>query len=455
MWRLPIKLRIAVVLVAALAVLLAGLGLFIYLRFEARLDETINQDLRSRTAAIARGMQQAGLPGREQSGPFVEQPESFAQILGPGGQVLAPRSGPASTPFVGAASIAAAKRSPTFVDNASVPITHDPVRLLATATVTEAGRHVIVVVGTPLDDRADALASLRDLLIGGGIAALALASLAGYVAVAAALRPVEAMRRRAAQISGADERELLPVGRARDELSRLGATLNGMLGRIHEALERERRFLDDASHELRTPLALQRTELEMALRYSSDPRELRAAIASAIEEADRVIALAEDLLVTARAAGGDEELRQSRVEVAALLAELRERFAARAAEAGRELTVADGAIAVDADRERLERALANLVENALRHGEGQIALSARAADGRIEIHVADRGPGFPAEFLAVAFERGASAGEDGGGAGLGLAIADRIARAHGGRARAANRPGGGADVWIELPAKRG
>ena len=456
MWRLPIKLRIALVLAAALAVLLAGLGLFIYLRFEARLDETINQDLRSRVAAISRGMQQAGLPGREQSGPFVEQPESFAQVLGPGGTVLAPGSGPAATPFIDKASIAAAKRSPTFVNNVSVPVTHDPVRLLAAATVTEAGRHVIVVTGTPLDDRADALTNLRDLLVGGGIATLLLASLAGYAAVAAALRPVEAMRQRASEISGADERELLPVGRARDELSRLGETLNAMLGRIHEALERERRFLDDASHELRTPLALQRTELEMALRYSRDARELREAIASAIEEADRLIALSEDLLVTARAAGGDAELRRSRVEVGALLAELRDRFAARAAADGRELAVSDGAVAVDADRERLERALANLVENALRHGDGEIALSARLTDGRVEIHVADRGPGFPPDFLTAAFDRGATASPDGRppGAGLGLAIVARIARAHGGRAAAANRAGGGADVWIELPAER-
>ena len=454
MWRLPIKLRIALVLLAALAVLLAGLGLFIYLRFEARLDQTINQDLRSRAAAISRGMERAGLPGREQAGPLVEEPESFAQVLGPGGRVLAPRAGPAAAaPFIDNAAIAAAKRSATLVDGASAPLTHDPVRLLATAAVTEAGRHVIIVAGTPLDDRADALASLRDLLIGGGIAALALASLAGYAAVAAALRPVEAMRRRAAEISGADERELLPVGHARDELSRLGSTLNAMLGRIHEALERERRFLDDASHELRTPLALQRAELEVALRYSRDASELRAAIASAIEEADRLIALAEDLLVSARAAGGDAELRRSRVEVGALLVELRERFAARAAESGREVTVADGAVAVDGDRERLERALANLVENALRHGDGEIALSARAADGRIEIHVADRGPGFPPDFVTTAFGRGTTASDGGAtGAGLGLAIVERIARAHGGRAAAANRPGGGADVWIELPA---
>src|ERR671934_79585 len=337
MWRLPIKLRIALVLLAALAVLLAGLGLFIYLRFEARLDQTINQDLRSRAAAISRGMERAGLPGREQAGPLVEEPESFAQVLGPGGRVLAPRAGPAAaTPFIDNAAIAAVKRSATLVDGASAPLTHDPVRLLATAAVTEAGRHVIIVAGTPLDDRADALASLRDLLIGGGIAALALASLAGYAAVAAALRPVEAMRRR-----------------------------------IHEALGRERGFLDDGSHELRTPLALQRAELEVALRYSRDASELRAAIASAIEEADRLIALAEDLLVSARAAGGDAELRRSRVEVGALLVELRERFAARAAESGREVTVADGAGAVDGDRERLERALANLVENALPHGDGE------------------------------------------------------------------------------------
>jgi signal transduction histidine kinase len=284
-----------------------------------------------------------------------------------------------------------------------------------------------------------------------------ISSLVGYAAVAAALRPVEAMRRRAAEISSAEAGEALPVGAARDELSRLGETLNAMLSRIGEALERERRFLDDASHELRTPLALHRTELEMALRYGTDRDELRAAIASAIEEADRLTALADDLLLTARSAGGAGELRIEPVPVAPLYAELRERFRARAAAAGRAVAIEpDGGLAVEADRERVERALANILDNALTHGAGAIVLRAARADGRVELHVADGGPGFPPGFIDRAFDRFTRGEVPSGrrGTGLGLAIVDRIARAHGGRAGAANRPGGGADVWIELPSRR-
>ena len=105
-----------------------------------------------------------------------------------------------------------------------------------------------------------------------------------------------------------------------------------------------------------------------------------------------------------------------------------------------------------ADRLRAEQALGNLVENALRHGRGRILLRARRRDGRTELHVQDEGPGFPPGLLDHAFEPFSSgdAARSGGGAGLGLAIVDVIARAHGGEARALNLDGG-ADVWLELP----
>jgi signal transduction histidine kinase len=112
---------------------------------------------------------------------------------------------------------------------------------------------------------------------------------------------------------------------------------------------------------------------------------------------------------------------------------------------------------IRADPVRLEQALANLLDNALRYGRGTISLSARARGGRIEVHVTDEGPGFPEEFVAFAFERFSRAdrARGRGGAGLGLAIVDAIARAHGGEAHAANRAHGGADVWLALPATNG
>jgi signal transduction histidine kinase len=264
------------------------------------------------------------------------------------------------------------------------------------------------------------------------------------------------MRRRAAEISAAEPEQRLPLPEADDELRRLGATLNGMLGRLETALERERAFVDDASHELRTPLAMHKTELELALRYAKTPEEMRGAISSAIVEVDRLIALAEDLLVLARSEEGRLALDLRPVGVAELLGDVRARFAGRAGEAGRSLVVepANGLL-VDGDRIRLEQALSNLIENAFQHGRGEITL--RASDGAagVQIHVEDHGPGFPPGFIDHAFERftRGDAARGGDGTGLGLAIVEAIARAHRGSAHAANREGDGADVWIELPSR--
>jgi signal transduction histidine kinase len=228
-----------------------------------------------------------------------------------------------------------------------------------------------------------------------------------------------------------------------------------MLDRVEAAVIREREFVDDASHELRTPLALLKTELEVAERYSDDPGDLRAAIASARTEVDRLIELAEALLVVARTDEDRLPLERQPVAVAPLLADVADRFRPRLRDTGRPLQIeADGDLAVDADRLRSEQALTNLVENAFRHGAGPILLRAVAAGELVEIHVEDSGPGFAAEFLPRAFERFSrpDPGRAGGGYGFGLAIVDAIATAHGGRAGAASRDGGGADVWIALPA---
>jgi two-component system, OmpR family, sensor kinase len=262
------------------------------------------------------------------------------------------------------------------------------------------------------------------------------------------------MRRRAAAISAAEPEQRLPLPAADDEIRRLGETLNQMLARLEEGLERERAFVDDASHELRTPLAMHKTELELALRYAKTPEEMRAAISSAIVEVDRLIQLAEDLLVLARSEEGKLALDLRRVTVAELLADVRERFSARIDETGRSLVIepSDG-LTVEGDRLRLEQALTNLVENAIEHGGGEITVHAIESDGEVAIHVEDRGPGFAPEFIGRAFERFSrdDAARGGDGTGLGLAIVEAIARAHRGSAHAVNRKGDGADVWIALP----
>jgi two-component system, OmpR family, sensor kinase len=151
---------------------------------------------------------------------------------------------------------------------------------------------------------------------------------------------------------------------------------------------------------------------------------------------------------------GELDLDVADVAVRPLLDDLRARFESRAVQEGRSVVVAgDGGIRINGDRLRLEQALTNLVENALRHGKGEVRLVSTRRDGVVELHVTDQGPGFPEDFMGSAFERFSKAdpgrGQD--GAGLGLSIVERIAEAHGGRAEAANHPDGGADVWIELP----
>jgi signal transduction histidine kinase len=262
------------------------------------------------------------------------------------------------------------------------------------------------------------------------------------------------MRARAAAISTDDLDQRLPLSRSRDELQRLGRTLNQMLARLESGLARERAFVADASHELRTPLAMLRTELELIARDRPAGASLDSAVASAIAETDRLTRLTEDLLVLARADRHSLPLRPEDIVVRDLLADMAATYAAAD---GRKVAYADPDapdLSVCADRVRIEQALTNLVDNALRHGGGPVRLDAVARDGLIELHVTDEGDGFPPGFLATAFERftRGDPGRTEQGTGLGLAIVAVIAESHGGAAHAVNRPQGGADVWIDLRA---
>jgi signal transduction histidine kinase len=432
------------------AVVLAALGWFVYSRFDSELSEQIDQSLRTHgddvASLVANGdlARNSKLLGRE---------ESFAQVLTPDGRVYASTPQLGQSPQITPAEAARAAQASFLVTRDQVRSISGQARLLARPAAGPSGRFVVVAAAS-LDDRNDSLASLGTILLIGIPVALLLASVAGYLVSGRALRPVEAMRRRAAAISAAEPDQRLPLPEADDEIRRLGETLNGMLGRLEAALERERAFVDDASHELRTPLAMHKTELELALRYAKTPEEMRAAIASAIVEVDRLAQLAEDLLVLARSEEGKLGLDLRKVGVAPLLADLRERFSARIVASGRSLVVepANG-LTVEGDRLRLEQALGNLVENALEHGGGEIILRASEGDGQVAIHVEDHGAGFAPEFTDRAFERFSrgDSSRGGDGTGLGLAIVEAIAQAHRGSAHAANRAGAGADVWIVLP----
>jgi two-component system OmpR family sensor kinase len=234
-----------------------------------------------------------------------------------------------------------------------------------------------------------------------------------------------------------DPRRRLPAGDSGDEVGRLGATLNAMLASLERARDAERRFLADASHELRTPLTAMRGNVDYIARHGVTQEVL----ADLEQDAERLARLADDLLALSReeAAGAPQEIVS--------LDEL-----AREAAGGRVEAVAGEPVRVRGDRAALERALANLVQNAFRYGPegGRITVSAENADGLARLTVADEGEGLRLEEAELAFQRFWRGGRaEGGGSGLGLAIVRATAERHGGRAYVR-----GSRFTIELPALR-
>ena len=463
--RFSIRAKLTAAFAASLLLVLALAGLYVYLQVKGDLNEALDEGLQSRADDVAAVAFTAGQgPLRLDAQRLVEGEDAFAQILrtsgGPSGQVgpedrqvLASSLPTGSGPVLTSGEAERAALGPIFLDEREVPGIAGEARTLA-RPVTAGDRVVIVVVGTTTEDRDETLAGLRYAFLIGAPLALLLASGLGYALAGRAMAPVESMRRRAAEITLERSGERLPLPRADDEVRQLGATLNAMLDRIESSLEREREFVADAGHELRTPLAILRTELELAEREGRSPGELRAAITSAAEEVDRLSRLAEDLLVIARADQGRLPIRREPVAVGELLERVRARFERRASDAGRRIVVdsTDGAWA-SLDPLRVEQAIGNLTDNALRHGEGEVRLASREADAGIELSVTDEGLGIPAGFEARAFERFTRAddGRTGGGAGLGLAIVAAVARAHGGAAGLRGEPANA--FVISLPAE--
>jgi two-component system, OmpR family, sensor kinase len=455
MRHLPIRVRVAAAFAAAMALVLAATGVFLYSRLGADLARALDQDLRLRAQDLSALVSDPRNSLRVESRSHLIEPgESFAQLLDRSGRVLDETRLLGSRPLLRPNEIAAVLRQDRVFDRSSVPGLDEPARLLA-VPVERGGRQIVLVVGATRENRAEALRSLRTELLIAGPVALVLATLLGYLLAGAGLRAVDAMRRHAAEISAERAHERLPVARTGDELQQLGDTLNAMLDRLEQALDRERGFVAEAGHELRTPLALLRAELDYALHYAETEAELRIAVREASQETDRLVQLAGDLLLLASSDQGRLPLRPERFAVSAAMESVRQRFAWRAEAEGRVLVLdADDDPIIEADRVRLEQALGNLLENALRHGDGAVTLSAVIADGAVELHVRDQGSGFPSEFLSRAFERFTRAEESrsGHGAGLGLAIVQTIAQVHRGQATAANHPEGGADVAIRLAA---
>jgi signal transduction histidine kinase len=247
-----------------------------------------------------------------------------------------------------------------------------------------------------------------------------------------------------------------------DEVGRLARSFDEMAARIERARRAEKELLANVSHELRTPLARLTVALELIEPPEGQAGEvLRKRLAGLSEEITELGNLVSDVLTQSRLELAELPLTKKRVAVRALLERCRER--ALALEQLPIALEAPEALTVDADEALLKRIIDNLIDNARKYaaspgGDATVSLSARADAGQLVLTVSDRGPGFPLEDLSHVFDpffRGQNAGGRTGGYGLGLALAKRVAEAHGGSIEARNRAGGGAEVELRIPGAAG
>ena len=291
------------------------------------------------------------------------------------------------------------------------------------------------------------------------LATFAIFPLIGYQIARRGIRPVEEMATTARHISSTNLRErILPEGYP-FELASLASTFNQMLDRLEESFERISRFSADIAHELRTPVNNIRGEAEVALARARSADEYRDVIESFLEEAVRLSDLIGDLLFLARTESPLTHLRRERVDVGELLGGVREYYEASAADGGVSLTttVADEPVIAELDRTLLQRAVGNLVSNALAHTPpgGAVVLRTNTYSSTIRIEVSDTGVGIPAEALPRVFDRffrvDSSRSQGSGGTGLGLAIVQSIALLHGGKVEISSQPGQGTRVTLHMP----
>jgi signal transduction histidine kinase len=344
-------------------------------------------------------------------------------------------------------------RQGRFIDGERFGI-DGPVRVVAVTAGPPEDRQRVLVARSTLTS-VQSVAILRTTLLVAFPLLVLLLSVVTWRVVGAALRPVESLRRGAEEITGGGRAGRLPVPVAGDEIHRLAVTLNVMLGRLDAARARQRAFVADAAHELRSPLTTMRTELEVAQRLA-DSTDWPALADDLLLDVHRLSRLVDDLLLLARSDDADTRpvSASELVDVGDLLAGLAERYPSVS------VTVPEQPLTVTGDGDALGRAVANLLDNAVRHAATSVWLSAVPEGSSVVISVVDDGPGIPAADRERVFDRFTRLDDgrarDAGGSGLGLAIVRELVHRHHGTVRLTGRvPAPGLHATLSLPAASG
>jgi heavy metal sensor kinase len=297
------------------------------------------------------------------------------------------------------------------------------------------------------------------LLLGLGLPiAVGVAVTGGFILVKRALKPVDAIARKAEEITQLSLSERLPVMRTGDELERLSISLNHMIGRLEDAIDTSKRFVADASHELRTPLTVLRGELESLAQDAQLRAETRESLGSMLEEVDRLAEIVEGLLALSKLDAGEVSSERVKFDLGELVTGTAEQMSLLAED--KNITViceAAPQVMVEGDRARMKQVVVNLLDNAIKYtpNGGRVLLRISREEREAILDIVDNGVGIPADALPHMFKRffraDDSRSRDQGGAGLGLSIVKSICGAHGAAVEVTSTPGEGSRFRVRQP----
>lgn len=442
---MTLRTRVTVIAAAAVAVavLVASFGL--YIATARTLRASVDRSL----VDIAANELPSTIDRSFRGGPRVD-PYGGAggtlQVVSAQGVALAPALAgePVDRLPVSAATVAvAAGQRPAFFE--TVSIQEDQVRILT----VPAGDGLAVQLARPLTEVEDVLGTLRQQLLVAGLLGIALAAALGAIVARRAVRPVGDLTRLAEDVAATqDLSRRLHLGRDDDEIGRLAHAFDRMLARIEQSRNAQEQLVADASHELRTPLTSLRTNIEVLAQPDLlHPDDRRRLVEDVVVQLDEFAAMVGGLVELAR---GDTPVgTTATVELDELTARIVDRL--DPARDRVRLSLSPGEVV--GDPERLERAVSNLIENALKYG-GDAPVEVTTTAGSVTVR--DHGPGIDANDLPHVFERfyRSPAARGAPGSGLGLAIVRQVADAHGGDVEVVNVDDGGVRATLRLPQRR-
>lgn len=423
-----IRLRLTAWYTAILFAALALFGMGIWIAVSISVTQAVDQSLRDRIAALQPFMET--VPEQE----FPEELKEFA-MGAPEGNLLQVRDSEGRDVLSSPLAAALAQGRPGFDE---VVWEGRLYRVLSNVSLVVRGRRYHVAAGANLDQRSFILDRFRVLLLLAVPSVLLIAALGGYWLSRRALRPVDEMTEAARSIGIENLSRRLRVPRTGDELQRLAETWNDMLDRLEHSVKRLSQFTADASHELRSPIALIRTAAEIALRQPRAPEAYRETLRQIHEESERTSRLVEDLLVLARADGGAPTLQLAAVDLAEVVDDVcrQEQRQAHAKDLDLKVHVPEETVLIQGNDGAIRRLVRVLLDNAIKYtpAGGRIEVSVDPREDGVELAVRDTGIGIADADLPRVFDRFYRADKarsrDEGGCGLGLSIAQWIARCH-------------------------